>query len=314
MNPTTGAMMRSANGFRGAAGRIRWLSAIVLCALAGVLWTAGAASADSRGFVIHNYTAGDLRVGGATSVRADPGVFYHFGFEGRPQDGAALAARHGVQDWQLKYVFGRSYAARVLYKIQGTDGSVAFRIESSSFSNDSTCEVAGVSGYFCTAEGLVLSVRKGGPKCLAAPVDRVDWAGCDKRQSNLEGAHLRHADLQGTNLSHSLLGDAQLQHANLKGADLNGAQLAGAQLQNVALKGADLRNADLADAQLQDADLAGLDLSGTALTRANLSGADLTGVRFIPFGLYRSVCNYKTIWPDGTSGHGTVCPHNGVRQ
>jgi hypothetical protein len=117
MNLTIGAMMRSANGWAGAAGRIRWLSAIVLCALVGVLWTAGSASAASRGFVIHNYTARDLRVSAPTSVRADPGVFYHFGFEGRPKDGAVLAAHHGIQDWQLKYQFGRSYAARVLYKM-----------------------------------------------------------------------------------------------------------------------------------------------------------------------------------------------------
>ena len=87
MNPTMGAMMRSANSWAGAAGRIRWLSAIVLCALVGMLWTAGSASAASRGFVIHNYTARDLPVSAATSVPAAPGVFYHFGFEAVPRTG-----------------------------------------------------------------------------------------------------------------------------------------------------------------------------------------------------------------------------------
>jgi Pentapeptide repeats (8 copies) len=224
MTPANGVtMMGSANGCGGAAGSLRWLSAIAACVLMGLLWAAGSASAASRGYLIHNYIDGDLRVVGATSVPADPGVFYHFGFEGRPHDDAVLESRGGVQDWQLKYEFGRSYAARLLYKIQGTDGSVAFRIQTSTTSNDSTCEITGVSGYFCTAEGLVLSVRKGGPRCLAAPADRVDWSGCDKRQSNLGGAHLQHADLRRTNLSSSFLGNAQLQHADLKGADLRGA-------------------------------------------------------------------------------------------
>ena len=294
MNPTNGVTtMGSANGYRGAAGSLRWLSAIVACVLMGVLWAAGSASAASRGYLIHNYIDRDLRVVGATSVPADPGVFYHFGFEGRPPDEAVLKSRDGVQDWQLKYQFGRSYAARLLYKIQGTDGSVSFRIQTSTTSNDSTCEVTGVSGYFCTAEGLVLSVRRGGPRCLAAPADRVDWSGCDKRQSNLGGAHLQHADLRRTNLSSSFLGNAQLQHADLKGADLRGA--------------------GLEDAQLQNADLTALDLSGTSLIRANLGGANLTGVKFFQYSLYKSHCNSQTTWPDGTRGHGVACPREGVR-
>jgi Pentapeptide repeats (8 copies) len=280
----------------------------------GVLCAAGSASAASRGYLIHNYADSDLRVVGATPVPADPGVFYHFGFEGRPHDEAVLKARDGVQDWQLKYELGRSYAARLLYKMQGTDGSVAFRIQTSTTSNDSTCEITGVSGYFCTAEGLVLSVRKGGPKCLAAPADRVDWSGCDKRQSNLGEAHLQRADLRRTNLSSSFLGNAELQHADLNGADLRGAGLEHAQLEHADLKGADLRGAGLEDAQLQNADLTALDLSGTSLIRANLGGANLTGVKFFQYSLYKSRCNSQTTWPDGTRGHGNACPTQGVRR
>lgn len=314
INPANGVtMMGSANGCGRAAGSVRWLSAIVACVLMGVLWAAGPASASSRGYLIHNYTDHDLRVVGATSVPADPGVFYHFGFEGRPHDGTVLKSREGVQDWQLKYEFGRSYAARLLYKIHGTDGSVAFRIQTSTTSNDSTCEITGVSGYFCTAEGLVLSVRKGGPRCLAAPADRIDWSGCDKRQSNLGGAHLQHADLRRTNLSSSFLGNARLQHADLTGADLRGAGLEEAQLQHADLKGADVRGTGLEDAQLQNADLTGLDLSGTSLIRANLDGANLTGVKFFQYSLYKSHCSSQTTWPDGTRGHGVACPTKGVR-
>jgi Pentapeptide repeats (8 copies) len=213
-------MTGSANECGGAAGRLRWLSAIVVCALMTVLWAAGSANASSRGYLVHNYIDRDLRAVGATSVPADAGMFYHFGFEGRPQDGAVLKSRDGVQDWQLKYEFGRSYAARLVYKIQGTDGSVAFRIQTSTTSNDSSCEITGVSGYFCTAEGLALSIRKGGPKCLAAPADRVDWAACDKRSSYLSGANL-----QGANLDRADLLGTDLAGANLHGANLTGAQL-----------------------------------------------------------------------------------------
>ena len=297
----------------GRAGRLRWVAAGVACVLVGVLWMAGSASASSRGFLVYNYADRALRVERVSSVPADPGVFYHFGFEGRPADGAVLGAKDDVQDWQLKYEFGRSYAARVVYKIDGTGGTVAFRIQSSTLSNDSTCEVTGTTGYFCTAEGLVLSVRKGGPKCLAAPAERVDWAGCDLRGRNLGGARLERADLRATNLSYSMLQHAYLPHADLTGANLHGAQFDGANLQGADLKRADLQSAYFPDADLRDADLSGLDLTATSLVRADLQGANLTGVKLVQYSLYRSHCNNATIWPNGTTGHGTACPIGGGR-
>jgi Pentapeptide repeats (8 copies) len=298
---------------RGATGGLRRLSVVVACVLVGVLWMAGSASASSRGFLVHNYADRALRVERVTSVPADPGVFYHFGFEGRPADGAVLGAKDDVQDWQLKYEFGRSYAARVVYKIDGTGGTVAFRIQSSTLSNDSTCDVAGTTGYFCTAEGLVLTVRKGGPKCLAGPAERVDWAGCDLRGSDLGGARLGRADLRGTNLSYSMVQHAHLAHADLTGADLHGAQFDGADLQSADLRRANLQSAYFPDVDFRDADLSGLDLSGTSLVRAELQGANLTGVKLVQYSLYLSRCNYATIWPNGTTGHGNACPTGGGR-
>ena len=282
---------------------------VVACVLVGVLWMAtGSASASSRGFVVHNYADRALRVERVTSVPADRGVSYHFGFEGRPADGAVLGAKADVQDWQLKYEFGRSYAARVVYKIEGTGATVAFRIQSSTLSNDSTCEVMGTTGYFCTAEGLVLSVRNGGPKCLAAPAEGVDWAGCDLRGSNLGGTTLNGADLRGTNLSYSMLQHADLPHADLTGADLYGTQFDGANLEGADLKRANMKSAYFQDANLRNADLSGLDLTYASLVRANLAGANLSGVTLARGTLYKAKCGPTTIWPNGTTHHYLDCP------
>jgi hypothetical protein len=130
-------------------------SAIVLaCALAGALLTAGPASAASRGFKIYNLSSHPLRVVDAKPV-GDKRL--PMDFEGRPPDGEVLKPGTPPHDWELKYW---GYAARIVYYIMnGTPRPdyYAARLETTPFTNDSTCDIASYLGS-CTAEGLTLTV------------------------------------------------------------------------------------------------------------------------------------------------------------
>jgi Pentapeptide repeats (8 copies) len=296
-------------GWRG----FRWCVVAVVLALVGVLSIAGTAGAASRGFVVHNYSGRDVRVVGATPLPYDPDVFFHFGFEGRPEDGSVMKPISGVQDWQLKYQFGRHHGAVVSYKILGTEGTVEFTIQTASFSDDSTCKVHGTSAYWCTARGLALSVRQTGPDCRVPPIDRVNWEDCDKRGSDLAGADLRGANLGGANLSGSILDHADLQQAHLARTQLGKAKAEDAQFQHADLSSADVRRTDFSGAQLQNANLSRSVWFGTVMYHANLSGANLTGVELERHTLDAATCSRDTIWPDGkrapiwSSGR---CPFN----
>lgn len=129
--------------------------------------------------------------------------------------------------------------------------------------------------------------------------------------SDLRGANLAYARLEGGNfeaaqLSASFLGGALLQRANLsfanlQGVDLSGAELKGGnlmltnlqdskltsanlqetnltlvQLQRANLTSAKLQGADIEKAQLENADLTNANLQGLDLKKANLKGANLT--------------------------------------
>ncbi len=71
------------------------------------------------------------------------------------------------------------------------------------------------------------------------------------------------------------LAGRDLSHANLKLAELEGADLRGALLTNADLRGADLTRADLALADLTGANLQGANLTGANLTKAVLYWAKL---------------------------------------
>jgi len=88
------------------------------------------------------------------------------------------------------------------------------------------------------------------------------------RKTNLQGAELERARLEGANL-----GGAHLEGADLEDADLEGASLRGAHLE-----GADLEDADLEGANLSLADLD----NHTSFTAATLRGAAVKDVDFTP--------------------------------
>jgi hypothetical protein len=159
--------------------RIGMSAVLLACATAGTLLNQTAvASAASRGFKVKNDSKYDIRVVGASPVPAvlcggfDVESFgcvpasYDIGFEGRPADGTVVRPG-GEQTWELKYyynvgdLFGTAYnyAAKVKYKIAGTDGNFEATIKTSNYSNDSTCEVTPKSLGSCTAAGLKITLK-----------------------------------------------------------------------------------------------------------------------------------------------------------
>ena len=138
--------------------------------LAGMLLSAGSASAASRGFILRNDSNHDLVVDGARAVPAykciDFTCFkttYPIDFsEGRPPDGDVLTPA-STHDWELKYGFdifgGVQYAANVVYRIKDTNATVEYEIYVYSTSNDSQCRVIGTTAYTCTAQGRYLTFK-----------------------------------------------------------------------------------------------------------------------------------------------------------
>ncbi|MBE9214295.1 pentapeptide repeat-containing protein [Plectonema cf. radiosum LEGE 06105] len=104
--------------------------------------------------------------------------------------------------------------------------------------------------------------------------------------AQLEGVYLGDANLTGVNFSSANLMGAYLGNANLTGlqakkvnlgnADLGDANLSGANLREANLIRSDLTHSNFSGANLSDADLSGADLSGANLSGANLSGANLS--------------------------------------
>ncbi|MFW6135876.1 MAG: pentapeptide repeat-containing protein [Chloroflexota bacterium] len=104
--------------------------------------------------------------------------------------------------------------------------------------------------------------------------------GINLRRANLEGAHLRLAEMQGAdlvgaNLEGARLMLAQMQESRLRGANLAGASLRYANLEHASLRHADLKGARLSHANLGRAFLGGVDLKGADLDGANLEGTFL---------------------------------------
>lgn len=268
------------------------LGAMLVWAVAGGVVGAGPAEAASRGFEIDNYTKRDMKLEAVRGLANGSGDLYAQNFEGRPADGAVLKA--GKQhDWQLKYGFlGPVYGARLRYGIEGTKGDVWFSIKTSTFSNDSSCTITGITGYLCRAEGLRLSLRKGEQRCLNDPARNVDWSGCDLRGSYFYNEEFTGGNLEGVNLSRSYLAYSKMPFANLRDADLHDSDLTEAGFHQADLRGADLRDADLSGAQLIGTDLRGANMKGMFLGRGDASGAK---------------CDDETVHYNGTKGHGTNC-------
>jgi uncharacterized protein YjbI with pentapeptide repeats len=111
----------------------------------------------------------------------------------------------------------------------------------------------------------------------------LPWAqlqGASLNGAQLQGALLDRAQLQGARLDGAQLQRASLFVARLHGASLDGAQLQGAWLdlaglQGASLAGAQLQGASLGLARLQGASLAGAQLQGALLRYAQLQGASL---------------------------------------
>lgn len=114
----------------------------------------------SRGFLVRNRSTDTLKL---VDVRPfDTGRCQGgcpMGFEGRPRLGAELPAA-AIHDWELRYNFFGQYGATLTYDILDAGGrpvgEVHYMIETSPFTNNSSCTVTRTRGK-CTAEGLSLS-------------------------------------------------------------------------------------------------------------------------------------------------------------
>jgi uncharacterized protein YjbI with pentapeptide repeats len=106
---------------------------------------------------------------------------------------------------------------------------------------------------------------------------RASLRGADLQGTHLRQANLAYVDLAEANLQGAALGQADLRRARLGRADLRGADLAGARLQGALLGEADLRGAMLEEANLRGARLRFARLDGAVLEKADLRGADLWG-------------------------------------
>jgi len=113
-----------------------------------------------------------------------------------------------------------------------------------------------------------------------ANLQNADLCGADLREANLCEADLDYANLSGSILCEANLQSCNLHAANLSGANLNQASACKAILRTANLSGATLRAANLSEANLykanlQGANLKGANLSGAKLFLANLQGAKL---------------------------------------
>lgn len=136
--------------------------ALIACVLVAALVIAAPASAYSRGFRLKNNSDKTLTLIGASKVPArlcnhDRCVNTHhpMSFEGRPKDGSTVKPG-GVDGWELQYLPGETYGAILKYEIGDHLGVVEYTIETSTFSNDSSCRVTPGAGK-CGAGGLQLA-------------------------------------------------------------------------------------------------------------------------------------------------------------
>jgi len=129
-------------------------------------------------------------------------------------------------------------------------------------------------------EEYPLNLRKTdlrGANLVEAHLQGADLRDVQLEGAILSGAHLQKADLRDVQLEGAILSGTQLQGANLSGAQLEGAILWGTQLQGTDLRDVQLEGAILGGTHLEKADLGGAQLQEADLTGAQLEGADLSG-------------------------------------
>jgi hypothetical protein len=139
---------------------------VPVCAVAATMVAqTGVANAASRGYRIHNEGSHALKLEKAAAI---PTVvcngsicvptYFPMEFEGRPANGSVLKPS-ASDTWELKYGFGYNYAAAVTYKVEGTGATFETTLETSTFSNNSTCKITPSSAGTCTAKGLNITVK-----------------------------------------------------------------------------------------------------------------------------------------------------------
>ncbi len=115
----------------------------------------------------------------------------------------------------------------------------------------------------------------------AAVKAHTNLQGADLQEADLQGAYLGGANLQGANLQEATLQGAYLERANLQEVNLFGAFLQRTSLEEVNLQGANLFRASLLCADLQGANLRETNLEETILQGSYLQGSDLWGAKFL---------------------------------
>jgi hypothetical protein len=143
--------------------RTRVLALALICVAAGAMFVAGPASAASRGYTVANKSDKTLKLVGAEHM---PAVVcngflcvetsHPMDFEGRPGDGSTIKPNANDR-WELKYSFGHTYGAVLKYDVVGTDATVTYTIETSTYSNNSACKVTPPSAGKCNAGGLQMA-------------------------------------------------------------------------------------------------------------------------------------------------------------
>ncbi|MEQ9238406.1 pentapeptide repeat-containing protein [Coleofasciculus sp. E2-BRE-01] len=133
------------------------------------------------------------------------------------------------------------------------------------------------------------------PENQRLDLNKVNIAGANLREAQLQGVNFEHANLQGailkkanlkkasfynTNLQGAHLWKAYFQEANFMEANLQGAILSNATMQKAKLWGTKLQGASLTIANLEEADLSQADLNRANLQGANFMGAKLQEVNF----------------------------------
>jgi hypothetical protein len=151
------------NSKRRISARTRILTLALTCVAAGALFVAGPASAASRGYTVTNKSDQTLKLVGADHLPATVcngficvDTSHPMDFEGRPGNGSTIAPKANDR-WELKYSFGHTYGAVLKYDIVGTDATVTYTIETTSYSNNSACKVTPPSAGKCSAGGLQMA-------------------------------------------------------------------------------------------------------------------------------------------------------------
>lgn len=155
------------------------------------------------------------------------------------------------------------------------------------------CAVAGLGTWIAwqlqtPAESPKLEIAPPIPTCSTAPAPKVNWRGCDKSGTLLNGSNLSSSNLSQVKFNSTDLSNSRLASSNLAQSDLSYATLNHANLSHANLEGANLNFAEMREA----------DLSGANLRDANLSDAVLDGAKLD-----------QAIWPDGK-----ICGANSVGQ